>query len=342
MADTPHELACRLAEKAEAVCRHYLSNGRRVGRYWLVGDVRNVPGRSMYVRLVASPRTPAGKWVDAATGEHGDLLDVIRENCGFAAFKDVANEARSFLGTPNSAAAPTASRMIAVARDTAFSACRLFKLSQPIVGTLAHAYLQRRGITQLLGTASLRFHPRCYHRPEDGRNETWPAMIAAVTNLDGDITGVHRTWLDPHGLGKAPLDTPRRAMGDLLGNAVRFGTGCEIMAAGEGIETVLSVRQVLADMPALAALSAAHLAAVLFPDTLRRLYILRDNDPAGDSARDRLLERASGAGIEAIVLSPCLFDFNEDLCNLGLEALRRHISSQIAPADSVRFLSLAR
>ena len=43
------------------------------------------------------------------------------------------------------------------------------------------------------------------------------------------------------------------------------------MAAGEGIETVLSIRQVLPDMPMLAALSAAHLAAILFPDTLRRL-----------------------------------------------------------------------
>ena len=27
------ELACRLARDAEAVCRHYLSNGRRQGRY---------------------------------------------------------------------------------------------------------------------------------------------------------------------------------------------------------------------------------------------------------------------------------------------------------------------
>ena len=45
------ELARRLARDAEAVCRHYLSNGRRQGRYWTVGDVRNTPGRSMFVRL---------------------------------------------------------------------------------------------------------------------------------------------------------------------------------------------------------------------------------------------------------------------------------------------------
>jgi hypothetical protein len=74
--------ARRLAREAEAVCRHYLSNGRREGRYWLVGDVHNTPGRSMFVRLQDSPKGPAGKWTDAATSEHGDLLDVIRESLG--------------------------------------------------------------------------------------------------------------------------------------------------------------------------------------------------------------------------------------------------------------------
>ena len=59
-------LAHRLAREAEAVCRHYLSNGRREGRYWLVGDVRNTPGRSMFARLKGpeSGRGAAGKWTD--------------------------------------------------------------------------------------------------------------------------------------------------------------------------------------------------------------------------------------------------------------------------------------
>src|SRR6266487_2388139 len=97
MARDASELAQRLAREAEAVCRHYLSNGRRQGRYWLVGDIRNTPGRSMFVRLIASPKGPAGKWMDAATGEHGDLLDIIRESCGLLDFRDVADEARRFL-----------------------------------------------------------------------------------------------------------------------------------------------------------------------------------------------------------------------------------------------------
>jgi hypothetical protein len=68
--------------------------------------------------------------------------------------------------------------------------------------------------------AALRFHPDCYYRADtDSPTETWPAMIAAVTDLQGRVTGVHRTWLARDGRGKAPVEMPRRAMGDLLGHA---------------------------------------------------------------------------------------------------------------------------
>jgi len=66
MSTQASDLAGRLAEHAETVCRHYLSNGRRAGRYWIVGDVRNTPGRSMFVRLKgpASSKGAAGKWTE--------------------------------------------------------------------------------------------------------------------------------------------------------------------------------------------------------------------------------------------------------------------------------------
>lgn len=60
------DLARRLARNAEAVCRHYLSNGRREGRYWLVGDVANTRGRSLFVRLSGPDhgKGAAGHWTD--------------------------------------------------------------------------------------------------------------------------------------------------------------------------------------------------------------------------------------------------------------------------------------
>ena len=110
------------------------------------------------------------------------------------------------------------------------------------------------------------------------------------------------------------------------------------MTAGEGIETMLSLRTAVPDMPMVAALSAAHLAAILFPKTLRRLYIARDNDPAGDVAMETLIDRAQKADIEAVTLSPHLGDFNEDLRLLGIDALRSAIRTQLVPEDVDRFM----
>jgi len=343
------ELARCLARDAEAVCRHYLSNGRRQGRYWTVGDVRNTPGRSMFVRLSGPEFGPgaAGHWTDAASAEYGDLLDVIRESCGLVDFKDVAAEARAFLAMPHPEREPqTPARSGSSARPGSPEAARrLIGMSQPIAGTLVERYLRSRAITTLVGIGALRFHPRCYYRPHEHLpTETWPAMIAAVTDLDGRLTGVHRTWLDPNGfdavrLGKAPIDTPRRAMGRLLGHAVRVGGPREVMAAGEGIETILSLRCALPAMPMAAALSANHLAALLLPPMLRRLYIARDADAAGDVAFAALTERAEEAGIEALALSPQTGDFNEDLRAFGLGALRAALRIQLAPQDVVRFIT---
>ena len=336
------ELAHRLAREAEAVCRHYLSNGRRVGNYWLVGDVRNTPGRSMFVRLKGGDigGRSAGKWTDAATGEHGDLLDVIRESCGLVDFHDMADEARRFLSLPRSEPRSNRrSRVPPVPTGSLESARRLFAMSSPIVGTIAETYLRGRGIASVDGIDSLRFHRRCYYRPEAGApTEVWPAIIAAVTDLHGHITGAHRTWLDPSGRGKAPIDTPRRAMGRLLGHAVRFGPASDVMAAGEGIETMLSLRCVIPSMAMIAALSASHLRAILFPAVVRRLYIVRDDDPAGDGAVAGLLDRAQSAGIEAMVLSPQCEDFNEDLRHFDINALRAALRVQFAPDDVARFL----
>jgi hypothetical protein len=337
------ELARRLARDAEAVCRRYLSNGRRRGRYWVVGDVTNTPGRSLYVRLTGpdSGKGAAGKWTDAATGQHGDLLDLIGLNHGLEHLRDVLDEARSFLRLPRPQLPSDRYRRQPPAPiGSPESARRLFAMAQPISGTIAETYLRKRGITALHGASALRFHPRCYYKPDaDAATEIWPALIAAVTDLAGNITGAHRTWLDPTGDDKAPVDTPRRAMGRLLGHGVRFGVVTDVMAAGEGIETMLSVRSLLPSLPMVAALSANHLAALLFRMTLRRLYVVRDNDAAGNFAVATLTQRAQAAGIESLTLSPSLGDFNEDLDRLGVDHLRAALGVQLAPDDVPRFLS---
>jgi hypothetical protein len=392
----------RLAANAEAVCRCYLPNGRRQGRYWHVGDVHGAPGRSLYVRLKPSGAGAAGKWTDAATVEHGDLLDIIRISRGLRSFPDAIAEAQRFLGMPiaerihgerriqknlscpkvsgyrrqepgahqrdsNAPVAPDPGNPFSLDLDLVNAARRLFVASVPIDGTLAETYLCRRGIIDLTGLDALRFHPACTYR-EDGDEDRdgtrrsqpdtslefcGPALIAAVSDADGWVTGVQRTWLDaetlmsdapvgPH-LGKAALSNPRRALGALLGGGARFGpssVGAQtgVLLAGEGVETMLSLRRVLPHMPMIAALSAAHLAAVLFPPGLQRLYIAQDYDPAGRVATAKLSGRARNARIEVIVLVPILDDFNSDLRCFEAMALARHIRQQLAPDDVARFL----
>ena len=67
------DLANRLGREAEAVCRHYLDAGHRQGNYWQVGDVRNTPGRSMFVRLKATVKGPAGKWTEHVAARVRDV-----------------------------------------------------------------------------------------------------------------------------------------------------------------------------------------------------------------------------------------------------------------------------
>jgi hypothetical protein len=335
------EIARRLAQNAEAVCRHYLSNGRREGRVWRVGDVDNTPGRSMAVRLTGPDSGPGacGHWVDYASGEYGDLLDVIARTCGLHAFRDVLDEARRFLSLPNPELQVAAPRMPPAPTGSPEAARRLFASAKPIPGSIAETYLRSRGIVGVGGLDCLRFHPSCYYRAHDNApRETWPALIAAVADMDGAMTGILRTWLARDGSGKAPLATPRKALGRLLGAGVRFGKATDVMAAGEGLETMLSLRVVLPEMPMVAALSSAHLAALILPGGLRRLYIARDNDQAGHRAADALGIRANADCIEDIVLTPYADDFNTDLCGFGPEALAASLCVQLMPEDVERFL----
>ena len=193
-------------------------------------------------------------------------------------------------------------------------------------GSGAHTYLESR----IRATRC----PAVQYRAHDGAPlQRLPALIAAVTDHDGEITGVHRTWLATNGRGLAPLPSPRRALGALLGHGVRFpaigSSPANRLIAGEGIETVLSVRSALPDWPTVAALSANHLAALIPPPDLTVLAIARDDDEAGRQAARRLRHYAQARGITVIDLVPRLDDFNEDLRRFGLVNLQRRLRDRI-------------
>ncbi len=324
-------LSCGLAENVEAVCRHYLSNGRRCGNYWIVGDVNNTAGRSLYVRLKGplSGKGARGHWVDGATGQYGDLLDLIRAREGITSLRDTLDEARRFLRAPP-APSPVGRERRLIERDTVALARKIWAASKPIAGTPAEAYLRARKITADVHGAPLRYHPVLLYRDPSSSPRRLPALVAGVTDNSGKIMGIHRTFLDPARNAKADVVSPRRSLGAILGNGVCFGAIDAFAIIGEGIETVLSLKSALPEFAIVAALSAAHLAAWEVPESLRRLIIAADNDPAGRRASSKLAERAKVAGIEVKTLVSRSKDFNDDLRNISLEGFTRRLGSSIA------------
>ena len=311
-------VAAALGARAEEVCRRYLPHGRKSGRYWTAGDIRGARGRSLFVRL-APPGTP-GKWTDAATSEHGDLLDLIRIASGAGSLRAALAEARAFLSLP-----PAALDGGSDSYDRTEAARRLWQRCRAIDGTHAEAYLRARAIHRCRFPA-LRFHPALFYRDGGGMRRL-PALVAAVTGADGSVTGVHRTWLDPSRPAKAPVARPRKALGRVHGFAVRFGAPASgTMLVGEGIETVLSLVTAMPDTVAAAALSAGSLGAFAPPAGLARLVIARDNDPDGERAAERLARRCARAGVATHVLIPEGEDFNDDLLALGSAALAARLA----------------
>ena len=320
-------VAAALAERAEEVCRRYLPYGRRRGRYWVAGDLDGGRGRSLFVRL-APPGSP-GKFMDAATGEHGDLLDIVRHRIGAPTLRAALDEAHAFLARPAAPAAGSGD-----AYDATEAARRLWRRCRAIDGTHAEAYLHARGLARCRFPA-LRFHPSLVYR-DGGGVRRLPALVAAVTAHDGDIvTGVHRTWLDLRRPAKANLPSPRRALGRIYGHAVRFGRPADgaSLLVGEGIETVLSLVTAVPAITAAAALSAGSLGAFAPPAGTARLVIARDNDEEGERAALRLARRCARAGVAATVIVPRGSDFNEDLLTFGPAALAAWTAAALADRE---------
>ena len=189
-------------------------------------------------------------------------------------------------------------------------AATLWAAAVPVYGTLAEAYLRSRGVTVALPD-SLRFA----HLPL-GRRPLMPALVAAVSTLEGEVCGIQRTFLRANPVGKADLPGGKAkfSLGQVLGGAVRLGPAARSLIVTEGLEDGLTLNQQLG-RPVWVAAGAGMLPAMRLPDLVEAVVIGADNDDAGTLAAQKAADAFASAGKRVRIMRPSAGykDFNDQL-----------------------------
>lgn len=143
----------------------------------------------------------------------------------------------------------------------------------------------------------LRAHAGAEYWHEGQRIGRYPALLAPVRDIDGDLVSLHVTYLQD---GRKLQDhEPRKLLGPLRGRegcAVRLqpkeshAATHSVLGIAEGIETALAAWHVHS-VPTWAALSAAVLAKFQPPPGVEKLVIFADRDVAGLEAAWKLRDR---------------------------------------------------
>ena len=308
------EVVRGLAARAPELAAIVFPEGHRERDEYYVGSLYGEPGRSLAVHLTGSK---AGVWCDFATGEAGDALDLVAEAHFAGDKKQAFRWAVSWLGLDGRDPGAFRKTRRALERPAYTdapdreaegkrrAAMALWLEASP---ELRHSevdhYLRGRGID----LARLNRAPRairCHRGLRNPENDVlYPAMVTAITGPDGQIAGIHRTWLQRQPDGrvlKAPLDYPKRTLGPYKSSAIRLGRGAggkslKKAAAGssavlcEGIEDGLSIALACPELRVLAAISLYNLRNVALPPEIEEVVIYADNDPA--PKEQAALERA--------------------------------------------------
>ena len=156
-------------------------------------------------------------------------------------------------------------------------------------------YIAKRRLSPLPARHGLKAHASAEYWHEGENIGRFPALIAPVRDIAGDLVTVHITYLkDGAKLTDYPAKKLLSALTNRIGCAARLvPLDGDVLGIGEGVETSLSAGRIHA-VPTWAALNAGLLAKFEPPATVRRLFIFADNDEPGLDAAHRLAERLKG------------------------------------------------
>jgi DNA primase len=261
-----------------------------------------------------SVRDDRGFYFCFGCGACGDVFDWFMRAEGLT-FAEALERARSTAGAPPAPAAigggdgPVPDDNAETAKRQA-AARAIWSASRPIVGTVAEIYLREaRAITIALPDC-LRCHPAL---PFDLHGEALPALVAAVTNLAGELVAVQRTWLTLNGSGKADIRSPKRSLGPVSRGAVCLTPAAATLGLAEGVESALSAAE-LYRLPVWAALGCANLPRVRVPVGIANVVIFADRGAVGEQAAEKARAAFHEQRRRVVVRFPQLGeDFNDQL-----------------------------
>jgi DNA primase len=246
--------------------------------------------------------------------EHGDVLDWLQKIEGLT-IAEAMDRLRHAAGENNQCehGAERDRDEDAAAAKRQAAAFAIFGACGPVQRTLGETYLREARRISVDLPDSLRFHPGL--PPEPREPQTFPTLVAAVTDLRGCLVAIQRTFLKHDGSDKAPIPRPKLALGPIRHGSVHLDNpppGGSVLGIAEGIETALSAVE-LFRIPVWAALGS-NLAGVLLPATISHVAIFADRGSAGETAAKKARAEFRAQRRRVSVRFPASGkDFNDEL-----------------------------
>ncbi len=345
------EIKAMLQAEGLSLIMHLCPGGRREGNLW------SAPNPTRSADTIGSFKvwlggSAHGAWKEYDSDEKGDILDLIAYVHGSTKVEAIM-WARKHLGLDTGDRSQIEERRKQIAyrvekrneqelerqRRNQERAFEIFRRAKPAVGSTdaaavaVRAYLASRAI-DLDAITTLEVTEVRAAMLEHWSSSEWvagkkkkagyfgPAMVCAIRDAVGVVTGVHCTWLKPDGSGKASVSNAKLMLGRVQGAVVRIARGAgnltveAAIEAGasqttvltEGIEDALSIALAVPDARIWAATSLSNFGwAPVHLACVKAIVVAADNDWAKPQAMeqlDRATDRLAHSGKPLEVMRP--------------------------------------
>jgi len=310
-----------LRDRASFWVPDHFPSGQKKGKDWRVANIQGDAPFKQGSCSIKLEGPHAGDWYEYDSSKGGGPIGTLGHATGLRG-RFLIEYAAELSGWKVGDKKPAPARPDNQAKNTQNEIRFILSGCRPAAGTFAQTYLEARGLC-LPDTQDLLFHPDLAHwETKTG----YPALVALVRDVQGQVVGLHRIWIALDGKSKADVPKAKMMLGPVAGGAVRLGNaGGEIVAVAEGIETGLAALQAMPQLPVWASLSTSGMEKLCLPPTLRRVILLADHDQsgAGQKAAEMAAERFVAEGRRVWIALPPKEgeDFNDLLVREGKDAV---------------------